>query len=402
MKIKALGLSIVLCVSLALTGCGGSIGNEEPAVETLTGILTEQLPGDDVLGTHLLTDDEGVSTPLRSLAINLSGQKYLENKVQVIGFIDEDSVFEVTGISVIEVLSEASAETMLVSYKNTDFGIQLKYYNDWDLDESNDTIIFAAPKAENENSSDDVKISQFAFAYTANDMGENDTLSVFMSERHPEVDNYDMSKIGVDAMSAVKVENDEMTDYYVYRSGFVYRISFEPSENFKASNKMIFNEMVSEFQFTGFTVSDGSLEDAGLENANPENVDEPIPTPVIDMEFTSFESLLLHFSAKYPSNWYYAGTKGTAENVIHHYAFSDESVTDDNELISLDVISGNIPNGEKLNLSNGSGMKVYESGGVSIYVTVDGQNYKVSGSRDYEDITLIMADSITPIEAASE
>ncbi|MEK7085520.1 MAG: hypothetical protein AAB953_00705, partial [Patescibacteria group bacterium] len=120
---------------------------QEPDLVSITGILSEQKNVDKENGTHFLTNEANEKTPLRSVIINLSGDEYLNNKVQVMGFNNEDDgVFEVTGISVLEILSEKTKQNKLIDYKNTEAGFQLKYYDDWKVDEEkNGDIVFTAP-----------------------------------------------------------------------------------------------------------------------------------------------------------------------------------------------------------------------------------------------------------------
>ncbi|MBD3360726.1 hypothetical protein GF366_02910 [Candidatus Peregrinibacteria bacterium] len=414
MKRIALLSAIVICVPMFLAGCDNDeYVRDEAETMSMTGILTEQKSGDDFSGTHLLTDENDVATPLRSLSINLSNSQYLNNKVKVMGFKNpDDQVFEVTGISVTEVLEDEDEEADFIGYKNTDFGIQLKYYDDWEIEERPDKISFHAPSEDGEG--DSIEISQFIYAYEPvipEEEGQISALTSFMDERHPEIDEYEFKVIGVDNLDAVKVlKSGEMVDYYIYRSGLVYRISFIENENFNEENKKIFNEMISEFRFTGFTVEEDEIIDSGFEeettteetSAEETGVEEISEVPEIDMELTSFESLPYHFSAKYPSNWYYAGSRGTEEGVRHHYGFSDESVTDENEIISLDVISDDLPPGTNINFPNGNGVKVIENGKINIYASIDNQNYRVSGPVEYESLMIVMADSITPIEIEDE
>ena len=68
----------------------------------------------------------------------------------------------------------------------------------------------------------------------------------------------------------------------------------------------------------------------------------------------------------------------------------------------MDVISGELPSGEALGLSNGKGVKVESGGIVNIYVSVDDQKYRVKGPKEYESLMMIMADSITPVEREDE
>jgi len=406
-----------LVFSVLLSGCFVQDAfKDEPELTSLIGILSEQTVTDNVNGTHLLTvtdAGEQTETPLRSLSVNLSGQNYLENKVQVIGFMNEDDgVFEVTGISVVEALHEIVKDPEFIEYKNTDFGIQLKYYDNWDIDESGNSIVFTAPVDDDtELGGDEVIVSQNSFMYqpTISEDGEEDNpLLVYMSENFPEVNDPDslIHKIGSTGSDAIKMEDGMNIVYYVYRSGLVYKISFVASENHDHDNMQVFAEMLAEFKFTGFTVEGEELEEGEdidveeSEDIDIEEGEEPVKEandvvlPVLDMKFATFESLPLLFAGEYPASWYYAGSSGTSADVLRHYGFSDESVEDDNELISLDVITSSIPTGSSL-----GNLTLVESGSTyTAYATVNERNYRVEGDKEYKDIILHIAGSIIAIE----
>lgn len=404
---KKILLIICFVLTLGLSGCAiNDAFKDEPELQSLTGVLKEQTTSDkDLKGTHVLLVEEGqdsttslVSYPLRSLSLNLSGKNYLDNKVQVIGFKNtKDGVFEVTGISVVEALHEIELEPEFVEYKNTDFGIELKYYNNWQINESETEVVFNTPKTDEETTdSDQIKISQVVFNYTPvilEDSKELDPLVAFANENLKDISNPEslLNKIGPDNLNALKIENSNgEIDYYLYRNGFIYKTS-SPSE---PSNMKIFNEMLAEFRFTGFTSEDNSEND--IIEESPE---ESLSIPNLDISFATFESLPFSFSGQYPASWYYAGSQGSGENILRHYGFSDESVTENNELISLDVISDEIPSeGEKLSGNNKDLIVVENNDIYNVYTTVENQNYRISGDKKYKDFILYIANSLVHIE----
>jgi len=110
-----------------------------------------------------------------------------------------------------------------------------------------------------------------------------------------------------------------------------------------------------------------------------------------------FESSPYDFNAQYPSNWYFSGTGG-GDDAIHHYGFSNEPVEDGNELVSLDIVSGNLPSGSTVSLGSHSGIKIYDGGEVSIYIERDdGLLYKIHGGSENEQYIIDMAASIQEI-----
>ena len=100
---------VLLFALLSFTGCNLIDENfkDEPDFTVLTGVLSAQDPGDEYEGSHLLTDSEGTVFPVRSNMINLGGAQYFDNGVELSGVLNsEDDVFGVTGIKVVEILSD--------------------------------------------------------------------------------------------------------------------------------------------------------------------------------------------------------------------------------------------------------------------------------------------------------
>jgi hypothetical protein len=414
---KRFFVSFFIVASLCfLTSCSFIDENfkDEPDLTTKIGILEEQSSAsDDLNGTHVLCADEVCETALRSLSINLSSDSYLGNEVQVIGFVNSnDDVFEVTGISVTEILVKSDSGASLTSYKNTDFGIELDYYDDWEIIEESSEIIFVLPLDEPENPSDSGNIepekndviifSQSPFQYNpviSPETGEQDNpLSSYFASNMPEYENVDslINKIGVNKLESAKIEKSGEIHYFLYRNGFIYKISFLPGPDTSDDNKRMFNEVISSFNFIGFTVSDSAELDINESNDEDSFSNDVYVLPSLDISFSTYESLPLAFTGELPSNWYYLGTSGK-DGSLWHYGFSDEPVTDDNELIGLDVYSGESLNGAPLTV-NGKEMTIDKIGGkVLVSVVVSGRTYKLSGSESYRDMVILMAHSIEQV-----
>ncbi len=115
---------------------------------------------------------------------------------------------------------------------------------------------------------------------------------------------------------------------------------------------------------------------------------------VVKEGYRYFESLPYDFQAQYPTNWYFSGYSGSGD-VKHHYGFSNEPVEDGNELVSLDIVSGSLPDGSPISVGSHSGVKVYSGDNVAIYIErEDGKLYKIHGSTDYESYVVDIAASI--------
>lgn len=452
---KILSLFVLTLMTAVFASCSLNTVFKKGQNDTnLTGTLVEQTSGDQYAGSHLLIGDGGnVVTPLRSLSINLSSEKYLDNNVQVIGKTNtEDDVFEVEGISVLEIVTKDNAKREFIEYKNTDLGFKLRYYSDWKLAEVGNIVTFTAPSESTNADIDKIVLTQSPFDYeppVASEPPEipeeialdesdaspealpetvskpltedvnRDALKAYAAENLPEEQNIDIlfRKVGIDKVNALKVDGaGNNVDYFLYRNGFVYKVSFvaatvAPVEE----NKNIFNEMLAEFQFTGFTVENSDVPDGNnvlnnvddpgnMDNANSDGntdiatdsttatstdtmPDTPVTISSSSDDMDSFDSLLYHFSTKYPKNWYYAGVKGTSPGVLHHYGFGDKPLEEGSELIGLDIMAENKADGQSA------------SGDVfSIYVTVDGRTYKISGDVKYSDAITTMAKSIVSVK----
>lgn len=378
-----------------LTACGlKDQFVQEPDLISMTGILSEQKNVDKENGTHFLTNETGEKKALRSVIINLSGDEYLNNKVQVMGFTNEDdNVFEVTGISVLEIFSEKTKQNKLIDYKNTEAGFQLKYYDDWKVDEQkNGNVVFIAPLKDTATKASTVIIQQYSFEYTP-ETSEDALSAYYKKTTGNELKSNMINKIGVDQIDAIKNVTDDGVDYTLYRSGFVYQVIFTQADPVNSDDEKVFNQMITEFRFIAFDAADSGDIDEVSENAPADDL------PKLDMELTSFESLPYKFKGKYPAKWYYAGKKSKENDVLHHYGFSDEAVTDDNEIITLDVLADSVPKGKKLSVSGKDLVEVQSGNTYIIYVTVGGQNYRMKGPKEYENLILNMA---VAIEAVSD
>ncbi len=386
----------------------------------MMGILTKQEANDEYAGTHLITDDQKQITPVRSLSINLDRKEYFGNKVEALGILNpDDGAFEITGISVKEVLTKTIAEKKLEEYKNTEFGFELKYYDTWDLAEQSDGIVLnAAPSTETSTDFASVEIKQIPFSYSpkTNEDGTTDTpLDAYFNDVYGSSADLEINKIGVDMLSSAKLINDDgSVSYILYRAGLIYKITYTPSKESSIQDKIDFQEMITEFRFIGINTGDEAVN--GIDSADkvsgadkdtdvvsdssstsdPDSISGSDSSLYPDEELTSFESLPYHFMGKYPKDWYYAGKIGTGLGVLHHYGFSDESVTDENESIGLDVISDAIPSGQKITVSGKELTVVTQGSKYIIYISADGQNYRIEGDKQYKDLMTAMAANISP------
>lgn len=381
---------------LSLSGCSsGDDFKDEAELISRTGVLNEQESGDANAGTHVLDVAVGEKTYLRSVNLNLSDVQYLGNRVTVVGVMNsEDNVLEVTGVSVLEVLVKKQEEAELSTYKNTDLGFEIAYYTNWELKEwQNSDVEF-----KNSETGQSFKISQSPYEYVPqiSDEGTSDTpLEAFFVGKFPNQKFPGENKIGKDELAAFKMENEDYAVYYLYRNGLIYELTML---KVTGQNDLVYNEMLGSFRFVGFTAEDNLEADVADASVPEEEAVTALDGDDSETELTSFASLPYFFTASYPADWYYSGVNGGSDsNIRHHYGFSDESVTAENELIAMDVIVAIPSGGQKVTLGDVAATKFVEGERISFYLESEGQKYKVSGLKDYEEIIILMAKSIKPV-----
>lgn len=374
-----------------------------PSQTSLSGVLTEQTPRDKESGTHFLTDDSGKKTAARSLTINLSGDEYLNNKVKALGVMNStDEVFEITGISVEEILSKNTKQNKLVEYKDTDAGFRLSYYDDWEVETAADnTVIFTAPLPTGTTKAAVVKVAQTPFLFE-NELRSDGTLSspleiYYGTENNGKIlDKSQIIKIGVDKMDALKKAENGTITYILYRSGYIYKLIFTPATPALADDENTFSKMIADFQFVAMDDTVSATEDSA---SDEELAKTSAVMPKIDMSMTPFESLPYQFGGQYPSKWYYAGAKSTTDSaILHHYGFSDEA-SGTKELISLDVLSNGIPSGGAKLDFGGKTLDVFEQNSTyTVYTTLKTRNFRLRGPSTYKDLILFMASNLQTVE----
>ena len=407
---KLLALLSVVFVVVGLTACSVKEEFQDgPSETSMSGVLVEQTPSDKESGTHFLVDDAGKKTAVRSLIINLSGNEYLNNKVQALGVLNTtDNVFEITGISVLEILSKNTKQTKRVEYKDTDAGFKLSYFDDWKVnDAGGKTVIFTGPLASGAKTAATVTISQKPFSYepTTNDDGSvTSALATYYQQENvgKKFDNSLLSKIGTDRMDALKNVDGGKVTYTLYRSGLIYDLAFVPANPVNSEDENTFNKMIADFQFVSM---DATVSDTAQDATDPATpaLSTSTDLPKLDMDMTSFESLPYQFSGAYPSKWYYAGVKSTSDaTILHHYGFSDEA-SGTKEIISLDVLSDGIPKGGTKLSFGGKNFDIFESGDTyTVYTTLKTRNFRIMGPVSYKDLILFMASKIESLESAAQ
>jgi len=423
-------LLILLLVSVSIFAACGSGSADKNLVdgvneETITGVLVKQSSDSQKLGTHLIMTESSDVYAVSSIAINLSDPKYLGNKVQVRGVFDADKqLLSITSISILEVLDPVSNDNKieLLEYNDSDFGIVMSYYSSWEYVLENTGLTFLSPvypdsvNSKDSNMRDSVVISQEVFSYENNVFADENTdnpLRNYVLTNFPEIQSIEnlIVEIGPDKIEAISLSNKKGgEDYYLYRNGLIYTISYYPYNSLvKSPFYNDFKKMLNSFKFIGFTVEDN----LGIYNENElPNIDEPLVADIvssndennitpddINLKFTYFESLPYSFRGEYPASWYYQGTNGSG-SIMHHYGFSDDVISDNNELVSLDVLSSSSDSGSS-KIINGKNVTVSSSGDtVSYFLDFDSKVFKISGSKKYDDIMKIMISNFETVQNA--
>ena len=416
------------------TACGpNDLDNfkDEPEITSINGILQELSINDNIKGSFKLKTENNEFVGLRSLTIKLGSKQYLDNKVTLFGLMnDEDEVFEVTGVKINEILSQDSYKGKFVEYKNSDLNFKLKYYDDWTVVEGNTAVVFY-PNDDKDLATidkEEIKISKEDYFFTNTTLEESDENSQNNIIPETPLSNYyntyyisekqttniinissEIHKIGFDLIDALKFNYvDGMVEFKTYRPGFIYTLSYKPGVT--SNNKQVFNEMVSEFQFIASTMDaiDSPFVDPSifndtdqLEVVTENSGNKNYSTSSEFYDYIPFESSLYSFTALMPDDWYYAGSSSSDGNVLHHYAFSDSPLDEslENEILGLDIISSDIPDGEVVIVNNVEIIFQETSSKYFAYRNLGSFNFRISGNKfdDIYDVILTMSASIENI-----
>lgn len=376
--------------SLTLLSISGCSSASDP--KALVGIL-EKNTSQNMPGTHYLLAEDGEKTPLNSLFLNLSQKEYLDNKVEAFGALNTDTeIFQVEGIKVLEVLSTAILDPEMVVYQNEKIGFSVGYYNDWEISENEEMVLFEA------NNGDSVEMRKMAFEFTADTENEEEVdvqaLKAFTQNAEIEIKSTNMTG----KSTAIQEADGGMIEYLLYRPDFIYSFSYMPGLDADPENEKIFREMFAEFKF--IPINEGPSEEDEVEAENEDSEEssiEEMEKPDLDIKMTEFESLPYSFKGKLPAAWYYAGSRGSEDGVRHRYDFSPDPLLDeetdelmlDTSVIRLEIIDEDkIPGGE-IELEGG----IY-----TMYRSLDDKGFKISGPAEYKDLITTMLLSIEGTE----
>jgi len=461
-------LAYISCGVITLgifSGCS-LFGGSDADIVSIEGILTEQTPTDEYPGTHIITDNLDVVTPLTSISVKLSDPQYLGNKVEVTGKLNDDKIFEVKSIKLVSLVEQTDKPSEFVSYENGILGFKIKYYSDWQITESPDSIILQAPTKKGAINSDQIVIVRSVYNYLpttpvspvlkvnsdnftdqVQPAPETTTTSTTtgtetpLSEYFAKIGKADlvMKKIGSDNIDAVFMDDGfNRLDYYVYRPGYIYKISFIPSvSNYSVDNKNVFTNIVAEFKFIDFSteIKNGAsaispttqkevliprmdvdtkttTNKPETDATKPTELDTtpkssaPISVPDLsDITFATFTSNGFKFSVDYPKNWYFAGDKSADPNSSFYFNFSNNKPVKDvvDPTVQLDIYTGEMPKSDatcsSIVLAGIDEAYRCQAETQNVYVKVGNKKFKFeSTNSEYADLILKMAASIKNVE----
>lgn len=379
---------LILIAALSMfASCSVEVAHrDDPQTVSISGTLMMER-GADGSESLFLVDSDGRKSPLTSLAIDLSKPEYVGNTVDLSGFYKEsNSVFEVTGIAVLAVNKSENKPGVLTTFVSDQNGFEISYYDDWEINEIGDEVEFVF--SEGDAVVARVSVEKRPFIYMDDELIDAKVALEEFLKDDKSAQGGKWVVVGADGYDAF----NESDSYYFYRHGFVYNVSFADVDRENVSIDDLRREfltMLGTFKFVAFGSDEESiaLGDDDMDFAS-----------LYDGEMATFESLLYSFKGLYPKSWYYAGSKVYELGVLHHYAFSDETVDDDNVKISLDVLSTPLPKGEKLNYGGRDYVVITNDDVVEYYFLFEGKTFRIGGSSDFNDLILAIAGSIEKLD----
>ena len=146
------------------------------------------------------------------------------------------------------------------------------------------------------------------------------------------------------------------------------------------------------------TVLENEEQESGNETPAPGD-DENNTQEASYENFSVFVSESFKFSIEYPKKWFYAASETTPEGVLRHYDFSEKPLDEGGiSAAALEVISGNLPEGESIGYNNKNFIKTENTEQIAIYIKGAGTRiYKLIGPPTIQETLLKMADSVKEI-----
>ena len=138
-----------------------------------------------------------------------------------------------------------------------------------------------------------------------------------------------------------------------------------------------------------------TMSSIGEEESTPTEEKEPTdPDEVIASikDYAVFDSESFHFSVEYPDQWFYEGLPTDPETGARSYNFGPDINEDGDPLTTLELGSGETPDGTVITMNDKDLVLVEDGDTTSVYYTGDatGRRFRVHGALEYEDVMLNM------------
>lgn len=143
------------------------------------------------------------------------------------------------------------------------------------------------------------------------------------------------------------------------------------------------------------STSEDSQQHTQEEHLIPENMEtQETQSQEILAGYSTFDNEGFGFSIQYPKSWYFAGSAASEKNVIRHYEFGNAPLEEGPGTITLDLMSGIEPEGQKISAGSTSAIKKVNGNTLEIYVKGDKRTYRLRGPLSDEQVLLQMASTL--------
>ncbi len=405
-------LFTLFLASLLLSSCGAGITPTNDISLRISGNLFKAETNAENLHSHVLIDDSSNEYFVVSPLLNLSENKYLSSKIELIGtYNKEKNLFTVNGVSFLEEYQKPVLEDVsLLDYKNEYLGFGFSYLSDSIIFEDDSSVKLILNETENEVSAfDEIIVEQFQFNYDQSvfDTKKFDTpLKNYLASFHPEISDFSLffKYISKGKIESIRLENEYYGfEYYVYRNGLIYKIYYVPENpaNVSLAKEKVFNDFLDSFYLI-----EGDLYDFADLSEVEENENSLFPSDFIlnysepSELFSLLNSNSQNFSALYPQKWYFKGVSGILDGDNYSFVFNDQ---DDLENYKYFLsIRNSMPFSEsELKQSIIDGRTVYykeETDKITLIIKVANKYFLSQGEKRYTDF---MVKTLISVEISS-
>ncbi len=429
-------LFLLLFGTFSLTACqssdqkNGLIVDQIPQVRKV-GFLKSlgSVPGQQ--GTHILQQTQDETLFLKSVAINLGDEKYINKYVEVRGVVSKTEtgkdLMEVMTIDVLTEIEVPQTQEVLSfeTVTNDTYGIRLKVRSDF-VQNDEDKILSFIRELKDENPTQEVsqetsektkKQMMFQISYPAD--AEGKTLQQYL--KITKEDNASLSAIGlaktvVGAETLIGFKRNELgkETYFLDVNQKITKVVLDfGSEQLTPVDKNILYEMLASLTFgvstpatqetlTQESALTSTVEiDDSLEKTASAEVKKIVEPEVVEFntqeleKYNTFKSESFNFSLMYPKNLYFGSAKSEEKDVIRRYDFGYKPLEEQPASLHFDLISGDLPSGTSINVNGKSAVKVLNGDGVTLYLKGAGSRvYRFAGASGDEQILIKMAGTL--------